>query len=57
MQVLLVERPRGGIRRSWRLPKDALLDGVNAKLHNGELAITVPKRKVLGLPTCGLAMH
>ncbi|BDA49373.1 probable spore protein SP21 at N-terminal half [Coccomyxa sp. Obi] len=50
---LLVERPRGGIKRSWRLPKDAMLDGIHAKLHNGELTIILPKRKAFSVPVLG----
>ncbi|CAL8464252.1 g3787 [Coccomyxa elongata] len=50
---LLVERPRGSIKRSWRLPKDAMLDGIHAKLHNGELTIIVPKRKAFSVPVLG----
>lgn len=42
-----MERPRGGMKHTWRLPKDALLDGIHAKVNNGELVISVPKRKVI----------
>lgn len=50
---ILVERPRGGIKHSWRLPKDAMLDGIHAKLHNGELTVIVPKRKAFRVPVLG----
>ncbi len=42
----MAERQRGGVRRSWRLPRDAILDGIHAKVTNGELVVIVPKRKV-----------
>jgi len=45
-QDLVVERPRGSVNRAWTLPKDAMLDGIHAKVNNGELVIIIPKRKV-----------
>ncbi|KAK9918790.1 hypothetical protein WJX75_006934 [Coccomyxa subellipsoidea] len=50
---VVVERPRGGVKRTWRLPKDALLDGIHAKVNNGELVISVPKRKAFRVPVLG----
>jgi HSP20 family molecular chaperone IbpA len=32
------------VRRTIKLPSDALLDGIHAKLNNGELTIMIPKK-------------
>ncbi|EIE24938.1 Zn-dependent exopeptidase [Coccomyxa subellipsoidea C-169] len=50
---LVAERQRSGVRRSWRLPRDAILDGIHAKVTNGELVIIVPKRKAFTVPVLG----
>ena len=39
-----MERRRGGLHQRWKLPDDALLDGIHAKLQNGELVVVIPKR-------------
>jgi hypothetical protein len=39
-----MERRRGGFNQRWKLPEDALLDGIHAKLQNGELVVVIPKR-------------
>lgn len=40
----LRERPTGVFTRQFRLPKDADVDGVQAKHHLGTLLVTVPKQ-------------
>ncbi len=43
-QVRRTERPFGRFRRSVRVPADVELDGVRARLTNGVLTVTLPRR-------------
>ena len=49
-----MERRRGGLHQRWKLPEDALLNGIYAKLQNGELVIAIPKCTEKVSRTCHL---
>ena len=43
-QVHLSERTYGPIRRTFKMPEDALTDGINASYRDGILDVRVPKK-------------
>ena len=43
-QVHLSERTYGPIRRTFKMPEDALTDGINATYRDGILDVRVPKK-------------
>ena len=43
-QVHLSERSYGPIRRTFKMPEDALTDGINATYRDGILDVRVPKK-------------
>lgn len=43
-QAVWTERRRGDIQRKWKLPENAMLNAIHAKLNNGELVIAVAKK-------------